>query len=265
MRYQPKPGAVYSLVCHSASRLILRWFVILCVLTPGSARSAHAQLSIDSVEARIDRAFLTSNVQELRQVRAQLERALAVKADPWLQHYYGFALFRESLLVDDEQLGRSAYLNLLSTAEQALRKSAERIQIAENPALLARVLGRILSLEPRRGAELGPVQGDLRATAERLGLSNPRIWLLRGVGAIYTPPQYGGGLDRAEEWLRKAVELFEQDAPAAPAPRWGRAEAHAWLGHVYAETQRTALAAEQHRIALRLAPEYAWVKAKVHP
>jgi len=214
-----------SAACSSGHRSLFSTFIFAISL----ATAASAQIPADSAQDRIERAFATNDVAALRTVRAEIERALSIRRDPWLEHYYGFALFRESLMVDEETVGVDAYAALLRTAEAALRSSAERLEVPETYAVLARILGRMLSLEPERGAQLGPQQADLRARAERIDQNNPRIWLLRGVSAIYTPPQYGGGLDRAESWVQKAVELFEHDSPQAPAPRWGRAEAQHWL------------------------------------
>jgi hypothetical protein len=226
MKCRRRPSAVCSLVRRSAFEAAVLLLLVTATLS--------AQLPADSAHDRIERAFAAGDVAELRNVRAHIERSLAIKGDPWLEHYYGFALFRESLLVDEQEMGIAHYQALLSRAENVLRKSAERLPLPETYALLARVLGRMLSIEPDRGAELGPQQGDLRARAERLAPDNPRIWLLRGVSAIYTPAQYGGGIDRAHEWLQKAVQLYENDTPASPAPRWGRSEAQRWLAEVRA-------------------------------
>ena len=44
-----------------------------------------------------------------------------------------------------------------------------------------------------------------------------------------TPPEYGGGTDRAREMIKKAIDLFATDAPAPLAPAWGREEAANYL------------------------------------
>ena len=54
--------------------------------------------------------------------------------------------------------------------------------------------------------------------------------------AFNAPAAFGGGLDRAEALLKKALDLYGADAPQPPLPAWGRADAHIWLGQVYAKT-----------------------------
>jgi tetratricopeptide (TPR) repeat protein len=98
------------------------------------------------------------------------------------------------------------------------------------------------------------------SAAITMGPSNPRVWLLRGQGAIFTPPEYGGGLKPAEEQLKRAIELFAKDAPKPGEPSWGRAEAYAWLGQVYEKSGDKAKAAESYKAALAIAPDFGFAK-----
>jgi tetratricopeptide (TPR) repeat protein len=94
-----------------------------------------------------------------------------------------------------------------------------------------------------------------------LGPNNPRVWLIRGLSAIYTPAEYGGGLRLAEEQIKKSIELFAKDAPKPGEPSWGNAEAHIWLGQVYQQLKDNARAAVEYNAALEIEPEFAWAKA----
>ena len=80
------------------------------------------------------------------------------------------------------------------------------------------------------------------------------MWLFRGVSALYTPAEYGGGPQVAVEPLKRAVELFATDAPRLGEPSWGKAEVHVWLGQVYEKLGDKSKAASEYATALQIAP-----------
>jgi tetratricopeptide (TPR) repeat protein len=218
----------------------------------------------ETARADIEAAHLRGDLDGLHAARAVTERALsAFPDDPLLLHYQGYALYREaSLLMAREREQARA---LLEAAEESLVRSSRRRPLPESHALLASIYGQLSGLDPRRAAELGPRVAEVQATGGRLGPRNPRVWLLRGSGAVYTPEQYGGGLARAEEWLQQALALYPTDAPAPGHPGWGHAEANAWLGIVYERQGRTDLARAAFLRALELEPGYAWVRRQLLP
>jgi tetratricopeptide (TPR) repeat protein len=87
------------------------------------------------------------------------------------------------------------------------------------------------------------------------------VWLMRGMGSLFTPTEYGGGARPAEEQLLKALELFKTDEPKAGKPAWGAAEVHLWLGQAYAQLGDKTKAAAEYKAALDMAPNFAYVKA----
>ena len=84
-----------------------------------------------------------------------------------------------------------------------------------------------ISIDPmNRGRELGMEAGMLSATAIKLDSLNPRPYLLKGQGAMYTPPQYGGGKDKALPLLQLAVAKYKTFKPANNImPHWGETKA----------------------------------------
>ena len=98
-----------------------------------------------------------------------------------------------------------------------------------------------------------------------LGPQNPRVWLLKGVGNIFKPKLFGGGAEKAEVDIRKAISLYEHDAPASPRPAWGRAEAWAWLGQALDKQDKRGDARAAFVKALEIDPEFGWVKYKLLP
>jgi len=245
--------------------------LMLLAAGQGSAQGADAPASVAAVSRLRDsaRSVLATAVPEgdlarIRAARALLERALTAQPnDAWLLHYSGYALYREAVLVMARDSG--AYKPLLERADELLERSAAASPIAETHALRASVLGMMIGSNPLRGMTLGPKSGAQMERALELGPRNPRVWLLRGIGAFNTPAMFGGGLDKAREYLDRSVELFREDAPESPAPSWGANEAHAWLGQSYAREGNKDAARAEYQRALAIAPNDNWVKYGLLP
>ena len=84
-----------------------------------------------------------------------------------------------------------------------------------------------LSVDPMvRGQELGMQSGMLTATAMKLDPENPRPYMLKGMGAMYTPEQFGGGKEKALPILEAAMEKYKAFKPASSImPTWGEEQA----------------------------------------
>jgi tetratricopeptide (TPR) repeat protein len=200
----------------------------------------------------------------MRSAQALLERALTVSPnDPWLLHYLGFAIYREATVSmgrDGANIG-----SLLERADSLLDRSTRFAAIPESHALRSGVLGMMIGSNPIRGMTLGPKSGEQMEKALELAPQNPRVWLTRGIGAFNTPSMFGGGLDKAEEYLKKSIELFAKDRPQSPAPSWGLHEAYGWLGQIYQRQDKIDEARASYQRALAIEPNDLWVKDYLLP
>jgi Flp pilus assembly protein TadD len=162
------------------------------------------------------------------------------------------------------------------TAEERLKLLNEAIKqlelaVAADPtnadahALLGSVYGTTIGFDLGRAAELGPKSRRALARAEQLEPHNPRVHLLLGTGAFHRPPEYGGGADKAEAHLRKAIELFHKEPVAKPWPNWGRYEAQMYLGQTLAKLQRRDEARQAYDAALAIVPESEYVRSVLIP
>ena len=142
-------------------------------------------------------------------------------------------------------------------------KSVNKRPLPESHILISSIDGQLIARDPSRGMELGMAAQQSTGAAMSLGPTNPRVWLVRGQGTMFTPAEYGGGLKPAEEQLKRAIELFSKDTPKPGEPSWGKAEAHVWLGQVYAQMGDKAKAAEQYNAALAVAPSFAFAKSLI--
>jgi tetratricopeptide (TPR) repeat protein len=219
----------------------------------------------DSASREIEAASDAGDINRLKAARTLLDRALvAFPNDALLLHYKGYELHREASL--QEGLNHQDEVGpLLDEAQAVLERSLEIKPMAETNALLSSVIGRQIALHPWKAMILGPQSGSAMTNAVALGPNNPRVWLLRGIGAMFTPKAFGGGLDNSESYLKNAAQLFANDHPAAPAPAWGRAEVYAWLGQVYQKQNRNAEAIAAYNRALEIDPGFHWVKYALLP
>lgn len=219
----------------------------------------------DSAAREIDAATDAGDMTRLRNARTLLDRALvAFPNDPLLLHYKAYELHREASL--QEGLGHRAEVEpLLEEGRKVLEQSLAIKPMPETHALLSSVLGRSIAFHPWKAITLGPQSGSQMSSAVALGPDNPRVWLLRGIGAMFTPSQFGGGISEAEKHLKKAAVLFESDKPVPPAPSWGKAEVYAWLGQVYQKQNKAADAVVAYNKALEIDPEMNWVRNVLLP
>lgn len=233
-----------------------------------SATRLHSQdpatRLLDSSSVLLAKAVPAGDVPGIRDAAALLERGLTVRPDdPWLLHYLGYALYREATLAIGRD--RKGAGDLLARADSLLERSSRFGRIPENHALRASVIGMMIGSNPLKGMILGPRSNDQMELALQLGPDNPRVWMLRGIGAINTPAMFGGGAEKAEQYLKSAIALFATELPTAPAPMWGRHEAHVWLGQVYAKQERKDLARLEYEKALALEPGDRWTRMSLLP
>lgn len=218
----------------------------------------------DSAIVLMGRALPGGDLRGIKSAQALLERGLVVSPnDAWLLHYMGYALYREATLVMGRDGGDAG--PILERAQELLDRSAKLGTIPESHALRSGALGMMIGSNPIKGMTLGPESGEEMEKAMALDPVNARVWLMRGIGAYNTPAMFGGGMDKAEEYLRKAISLYATDKPLPPAPSWGASEAHAWLGQVYAKQDKIAEARAEYQKALAIEPNDMWVKMSLLP
>lgn len=240
------------------------WCVLISMIPAADRLSAQpdAAALADSVQSEIVAAYLRGDGARLTAARALAERAVAVyPEDALLHHFLGFSLYRQAAVMHDDP----EQSQILDAAQAALERSAAIRPLPETHALMASVHGLRIGANPTLGATLGQQSREEQATAARLGPDNPRVWLLRGISAFFTPEAFGGGLERAGEYLDRSLELYEADDPERPLPRWGRPDAHVWRGRVHEGLGQAELARAEYEAALALEPEHAWVRDVLLP
>jgi tetratricopeptide (TPR) repeat protein len=255
-------------------RLFLTYSVAALIVSTSTVRAQTTGTvgMIDSVRVAIETANELADVPAIENTIATIERAMAAfgsdsAATSLLRHYHSYALYRAGTLV----LGRDGSGKARPYFDRAAEELASLTNgktIPESFALLSAVYGMQIAsakIQMIAGMKLGPKSSSMSAKAMELAPRNPRVYLIRGIGAFNTPSAVGGGMDKAESDLKKAIELFATDNPAPPLPTWGIADAHIWLGRVYANRHQIDSARTEYQTALTIQPRNAWVVTTLLP
>lgn len=240
--------------------------VLVCLMLAGSARvmaqTPTPEAFADSARRIIEAAVDGGDLASVDRAIAVVERALtAFPTSSMLQHYHAYGLYRAGTMTMGQN-GDDAARPYFGKAREILETLVRGETIPESHALLASVYGmqiavaRVAMIE---GMRLGPKTEASMDKAVAAGPKNPRVWVMRGIGAFNTPSMFGGGIDVAERHLKQALALFPDDHPASPLPSWGRADAHVWLGQVYQRQGKLDAARAQFDSVLALQPQNGWV------
>ena len=218
------------------------------------------------IEQALERAGLRLDAGTFDEAVARIDAALVREPDdPALlytrgfAHYAGGAFFLRA--TNREGLRRS-----LESALACLERVRGEPWESEAAALQSGILGQLIGLRGgRAGMTLGPRSARLLEQAARKAPASPRVILFRGVARLNTPPLWGGDRKDAVKLVQQAVARFAVPPAASAGPRWGRAEALAWLGVTRKQTGDVAGARAAWEEALALEPDYARVKSVLLP
>jgi tetratricopeptide (TPR) repeat protein len=223
------------------------------------------ETAVLEARALLDRGSTLAQVPMIREAAALLE-AIAAEGDAagWVSYHLGYARYRLGALRQNEKKEAAEHL---AAAVEHLRDSARLLPASGEPrALASTCYGMQIRYSPLRIPWLGERKSRALAEAEYLEPENPRVVLLRAL-QLWTTPRYAGGdRERALDGFGRAVECFETWTSTEPlGPEWGHAQALAYQGMALGEMGEPERALDSLRGALRIAPEYRWVKHVLLP
>ena len=154
-----------------------------------------------------------------------------------------------------------------SLAKEALQSSMQILENLDNEvsedvevkALLSQVYGYQIALNPMKAFYYGPKSQKKLAEAEVLSPNNPRVLMFKGIGAVNTPPMFGGDKDNAIAAFDKSIAAFENDEYSSY--HWGYAEAYTWRGLLMQQQGDIESAISDWTKALEIDPNYGWAQS----
>jgi tetratricopeptide (TPR) repeat protein len=250
----------------SRPALLVLSFALAAPLTLGAQLTGTAKWA-DSARREIEAAHAAGDLDRLNNAAALVERALvATPNDRLLLYYRSLALYRSAAQFMGRKRNDDAK-KALEEADMLLEQIETKSPAADALALRGGVIGQMIGLSgnPLAGMTMGPKSSGLIDRAMETDPKNPRVWLIRGMSAMFTPKMFGGGTDKAQRDLRKAAELFAVERPVAPEPSWGHADAYIWLGQALQKEEKLDDARAAYQKALELQPTNQWVKEVLIP
>jgi tetratricopeptide (TPR) repeat protein len=227
-----------------------------------------AVVSWSSLVQRMEKAAEASDLETLKATAAEAEQLAdategADRRQSVLALYAAaYSEWRYAFLPGMKDVDTTA---ALKKAEAHLHRALKADgTLAEGYALLGAVLGAQIR-SGGNAMELGLAAGDAMGTAVKMAPDNPRVLVLDATNAFHTPAEYGGGADKAETGLRKALASFDREPANRPWPNWGRFDAHVWLGQVLAARGDKTGARAEYDKALAIQPQSGYVKYKLIP
>jgi hypothetical protein len=198
-------------------------FLTLLVSMATSAQNDKYTQVMQKNIALLDSA---KSIDELTSLAATFDRIGDAEKTKWLPYYY--AALAQTWIgwnpATKDKDANAAKINAYLAKAEAIEKNAE-LYAVENMAATQQML-----MDPQtRWA----TNGKDAATALQKGMAadpnNPRLYYLQGMSLFGTPPQFGGGKDKAKPLFEKSVALFKEAKPAPLSPTWGQKQAEEML------------------------------------
>lgn len=186
----------------------------------GSLAQDSKYLSI--MEENVLKTDSAETAGEWLSIANTMERIALKETEEWLPPYYAsFCYLMTGIFSENKKEQWSYYEKADEWAKTCESKAG--IDSSEVLVLKANIWQMQISFKPMKlGQTLGPLSAVASKDAERINPENPRVLLLKGQNAYYTPPMWGGDKEKAYEYLKKARSLFETFKPASSiSPRWG--------------------------------------------
>jgi hypothetical protein len=200
----------------------MKSFLVAIALCSVLAVQAQSDKYVQAVQHNLHLLDSANATTDFQAVSAAFERIAEAEKTQWLPYYYA-ALAQVRIGFTDKTADKDA----VATKALALVSKAEAI---ENNADLCTVRNMAATLQMlvdpmSRWQTYGMQAATALQTAIKLNPGNPRIYYLQAMSVFGTPPQYGGGKDKAKPLFEKAVALAQAEQVQPLFPHWGGAEA----------------------------------------
>lgn len=240
-----------------------------CAVAGGETSATDAERQMATLGKDVLSADYRADLDALARLR---DAALLASQEPglgYLAHYWaGFASWRIAMNGASAGMASNDLQRHLKRAAESFGTAiALRDDFADGYAAAASVDGWLASLfmesDSAAGREYWKRSSQLLTRARELAPDNPRVlWVLGGV-YLFSPAEHGGSTEKAIEIYHQMLEAADAAGTAdSPLPHWGKPEALMSLAfaHLNQAQPDLAAAAEEARAALRLEPEWFYVR-----
>jgi len=194
--------------------------ILLCsTVLAGVAQSDKYAATMQKTITQLDSA---KSISDLQNVSGVFERIGDAEKTQWLPYYY--AALAQTWIgwrpdVKDKDANAEKIKALLTKA-QAIENNSELLAV-ENMMATQQML-----MDPQtRWQTYGQQAGAAIQKGLKLDPNNPRLYYLQGMSVFGTPPQFGGGKDKAKPLFEKSIALYKSAQPKPLYPTWGQKQA----------------------------------------
>jgi tetratricopeptide (TPR) repeat protein len=191
--------------------------VLLCSTVLASvAQSDKYAAAMKKTMTQMDSA---KTVDDLQSAAGGFERIGDAEKTQWLPYYYAalcqtWVGWRTDVKDKD---GNAEKIKAYLTKAEAIETNSELLAV-ENMMATQQML-----LDPQtRWQTYGQQAGTALQKGMKLDPNNPRLYYLQGMSLFGTPPQFGGGKDKAKPLFEKAIALYKSAQPKPLYPTWGQ-------------------------------------------
>ena len=203
--------------------------ITICMLISVSAFAQENKKFVKAMETNIASLDKAQSAEDFQNAANAFERIATAEPKEWLPLYYNAYAVLMAGMKQAENTKKDEYFD----KAEALVQKADSVSKdnSEIYVLHSWIVSMKIGVDPmNRGMTLGMKSGMLTSTAMTLDPENPRTYLMKGLGTLYTPEQYGGGKEKALPIIEQAVEKFAKFKPSSSImPNWGEAKAKSAL------------------------------------
>jgi len=190
------------------------------------AVSAQSDKYTQMMQKNIALLDSAKSIDDLQSLASTFDRIGDAEKTKWLPYYYA-ALAQTWVgwnpTIKDKD-ANSAKINAYLAKAEAIEKNAE-LYAVENMSATQQML-----VDPQtRWMTYGKTAGEALQKGLQADPNNPRLYYLQGMSLFGTPPQFGGGKDKAKPLFEKSIALYKAGHPEPLAPTWGQKQAEDML------------------------------------
>ncbi len=197
-------------------------------------------------------SIATGNASPLTELKQKLDAYYEESSIPLVRYWQSYLLYYESIFLlksEEEKKAKASITLAIEYLEEIDEKNSE------DYALLAMVESFGIQFQP--GFKAPITSARVKKYAEKAMAIDPdnlRAYYVLASNDFYTPEQYGG-MQKAEEFLLKAVSLPEQAIENPFLPSWGRDQSYEMLIRFYLKKEQMAEAKAAYKEAIEAYPD----------
>jgi len=176
----------------------------------------------EAMQAGLDSLKSIRSQEDFASCANHFDRIASVETGEWLPLYYSaYCRVVHAFKTQDTEAKEKYLMSAGEQIDAALKIAPEE---AELYVLKGMYFQAMIGMDPSNNARVySQKAGSAFGKALRLDDSNPRALYLNAMNVMYTPEQFGGGLDAACPLFTKAYEAFVDYQPESLLhPGWGK-------------------------------------------